>query len=125
MCSPAGWRCRAIRASCRWRRSPGNDFNLNLPRYIDSSEAEDLQDIEAHLRGGIPERDIDALEAYWQVCPQLREALFRPLRPGYLELAVAPAELKATITAHPQFAGFLAGMAQKFAGLARSRQRPS
>ena len=92
----------------------GHDYNLNLPRYIDSSEAEDLQDIEAHLRGGIPERDIDALEAYWQVCPQLREALFRPLRPGYLELAVPPAEVKATITAHPQFAGFLAGMAEHF-----------
>lgn len=92
----------------------GQGYNLNLPRYIDSSEAEDLQDIEAHLRGGIPERDIDALEAYWQVCPQLREALFRPLRPGYLELAVPPAELKATITAHPQFAGFLAGMAKHF-----------
>jgi type I restriction enzyme M protein len=93
----------------------GHDYNLNLSRYIDSSEAEDLQDIEAHLRGGIPERDIDALEAYWRVCPQLREALFRPLRPGYLELAVAPAELKATITAHPQFAGFLAAMAEQFA----------
>ena len=93
----------------------GHDYNLNLPRYIDSSEAEDLQDIEAHLRGGIPEHDVDALEAYWQVCPQLREVLFRPLRPGYLELAVAPAELKATITAHPQFAGFLAGMAEHFA----------
>jgi type I restriction enzyme M protein len=92
----------------------GHDYNLNLPRYIDSSEAEDLQDIEAHLRGGIPERDIDALEAYWQVCPQLRQALFRPLRPGYLELAVPPAELKATITAHPQFAGFLKGMAEHF-----------
>ena len=92
----------------------GHDYNLNLPRYIDSSEAEDLQDIEAHLRGGIPERDIDALEAYWQVCPQLREALIRPLRPGYQELAVAPSELKGTITAHPQFAGFLAGMAQHF-----------
>jgi type I restriction enzyme M protein len=100
----------------------GHDYNLNLPRYIDSSEAEDLQDIEAHLRGGIPERDIEALEATWQVCPQLREALFRPLRPGYLELAVAPAELKATITAHPQFAGFLAGMAEHFAAW---RQRAS
>jgi len=93
----------------------GHDYNLNLPRYIDSSEAEDLQDIEAHLRGGIPERDTDALQAYWQVCPQLRESLFKPLRPGYLELAVAPVELKATITAHPQFAGFLAGMAEHFA----------
>jgi type I restriction enzyme M protein len=94
----------------------GHDYNLNLPRYINSSEPEDLQDIEAHLRGGIPERDIDALEPYWQVCLQLREALFRPLRPGYLELAVDPAELKATITAHPQFAGFLKGMAAHFDG---------
>jgi type I restriction enzyme M protein len=93
----------------------GHDYNLNLPRYIDSSDPEDLQDIEAHLRGGIPERDIDALEAYWQVCPQLREALIEPLRPGFLELAVAPAELKATITAHPQFADFLTGMAKHFA----------
>jgi type I restriction enzyme M protein len=92
----------------------GHDYNLNLPHYINSSEAEDLQDIEAHLRGGIPQRDTDALEAYWQVCPQLREALFRPLRPGYLELAAAPVELKAMIMAHPQFAGFLAGMAEHF-----------
>ena len=38
---------------------PKNDYNLNLPRYIDSSEPEDLQDIDAHLRGGIPNRDID------------------------------------------------------------------
>ncbi len=36
-----------------------NDFNLNLPRHIDSSSAEDLQDIDAHLKGGIPNRDID------------------------------------------------------------------
>jgi type I restriction enzyme M protein len=93
----------------------GQEYNLNLPRYIDSSEAEDLQDIEAHLRGGIPESDTGALQAYWQVCPQLREVLFQPLRPGYLELAVPPAEVKATITAHPQFAGFLSGMAKHFA----------
>jgi len=51
---------------------PKNDFNLNLPRYIDSSEPEDLQDIDGHLRGGIPERDIEALESYWQIIPTLR-----------------------------------------------------
>ena len=45
---------------------PKNDFNLNLPRYIDSSEPEDLQDIDAHLRGGIPERDLDAFAADWR-----------------------------------------------------------
>jgi type I restriction enzyme M protein len=53
-----------------------NDYNLNLPRYIDGSDAEDLQDITAHLRGGIPERDIDAFDAYWRVMPSLRKALF-------------------------------------------------
>ena len=65
-----------------------NDFNLNLPRYIDSQTPEDRQDIEGHLRGGIPEADIDALHRYWEICPGLRGALVRPNRPGYLDLAV-------------------------------------
>lgn len=58
---------------------PKNDYNLNLPRYIDSTEPEDLQDIDAHLRGGIPERDLDALASYWKVMPGLRSALFAQL----------------------------------------------
>ena len=56
---------------------PKNDYNLNLPRYIDSTEAEDIQDLTAHLRGGIPERDLDALHAYWDVIPGVRAALFK------------------------------------------------
>jgi type I restriction enzyme M protein len=48
-----------------------NEFNLNLPRYIDSQEAEDLQDIEGHLKGGIPAQDVDALGCYWAVCSKL------------------------------------------------------
>ena len=59
-----------------------NDFNLNIPRYIDSSEPEDLQDIAAHLMGGIPERDVDALGAYWRVLPELAEGAFRPWPPA-------------------------------------------
>ena len=55
---------------------PSNDYNLNLPRYIDSSEPEDMHDLDAHLRGGIPNRDIDALGEYWTVFPSLRNALF-------------------------------------------------
>lgn len=62
--------------------SPANDFNLNLPRYIDSSEPEDIQDIDGHLRGGIPARDLDALANYWRVLPKVRAALFSPLPPG-------------------------------------------
>jgi type I restriction enzyme M protein len=54
-----------------------NDFNLNIPRYIDSSEVEDIQDIEAHLLGGIPQRDVDALENYWSVYPSLKNELFK------------------------------------------------
>ena len=66
---------------------PKNDFNLNLPRYIDTTEPEDLQDIDGHLRGGIPERDLDALADYWQVLPGVRAALFESAgRPGYARL---------------------------------------
>ena len=56
---------------------PKNDFNLNIPRYIDSTEPEDIQDIDGHLRGGIPNPDIDALDAYWQVIPSVRDMLFK------------------------------------------------
>lgn len=83
-----------------------NDFNLNIPRYIDTSEAEDLQDIDAHLHGGIPERDVNALQAYWEVMPNLRSALFAPQRPGYLQLKVPQAEIKPGIFAHPEFTAF-------------------
>ncbi|WQI22919.1 class I SAM-dependent DNA methyltransferase [Stenotrophomonas maltophilia] len=95
--------------------SPANDYNLNLPRYIDSTEPEDVQDIDGHLRGGIPERDLDApespLAAYWQVLPGVRAALFEPFdasggRPGYARLKPARAELKPAILGHAEFATF-------------------
>jgi len=95
---------------------PRNDYNLNLPRYIDSGEPEDIQDIAGHLAGGIPERDIAALDAYWQVMPGLRAQLFRALRPGYAQLAVEPAALKGTILAHAEFAAFRDGVAALFEG---------
>ncbi|WP_439113883.1 N-6 DNA methylase [Hydrogenophaga sp.] len=86
--------------------SDKNDFNLNLPRYIDSSEPEDIQDLAAHLQGGIPNRDLDALAAYWQVMPQLRATLFSPLRLGYSQLQQPIAEVKATILGHAEFTAF-------------------
>jgi len=91
-----------------------NEFNLNLPRYIDSSEAEDLQDIAGHLQGGIPNRDIEALERYWAVCPGLKQTLFAPNRPGYFNLAVDKAAIKTTIYEHPEFAAFIADMNAHF-----------
>ena len=90
---------------------PKNDFNLNLPRYIDSTEPEDLQDIDGHLRGGIPVRDLDALAPYWQVLPGLRAELFESVdpkgsRPGYVRLRPALAEVKTAIFGHSEFVAF-------------------
>jgi type I restriction enzyme M protein len=92
-----------------------NDFNLNLPRYIDSAQAEDRQDIEAHLKGGIPMADVEALAPYWAVCPQLKATLFRANRPGYVDLAVEASAVKATIHSHPVFKAFIARMNEHFA----------
>ena len=84
-----------------------NGCNLNLPRYIDSIEPEDLQDLDGHLRGGIPERDLDALAPYWNVMPGLRAALFEGAgRPGYWRFRDAGSEVKTVVTAHPEFIAF-------------------
>jgi type I restriction enzyme M protein len=91
-----------------------NDFNLNLPRYIDSSTPEDQQDIDGHLNGGIPEADVLALQSYWAVCPQLQSTLFKPRRPGYLDLTVQPSGIKAAIHQHPEFVAFTQTMGAHF-----------
>lgn len=84
-----------------------NDYNLNIPRYIDSSEPEDIQDLMAHLCGGIPNRDLDALDAYWQVFPSLRGALFETNgREGYSLAKVEPSAVKSAILNHAEFAAF-------------------
>ena len=80
-----------------------NEFNLNLPRYIDSQVAEDTQDIDGHLQGGIPVADIDALKEYWEVCPSLRKALFKKNRPGYFDIAVDKSAIKPAIYEHHEF----------------------
>jgi type I restriction enzyme M protein len=86
--------------------SDKNDYNLNLPRYIDSIEAEDIQDLQAHMTGGIPNRDLDALAEYWKVMPGLRDMLFKPLREGYAQLQQPLNEVKAAVLAHPEFLAF-------------------
>jgi type I restriction enzyme M protein len=94
---------------------PKNDYNLNLPRYTDSTEPEDLQDIDGHLRGGIPERDIDALDAYWQVIPEVRSTLFQTAdRPGYAHLRLPIAEVKSAILEHPEFTAFNTAVTELF-----------
>jgi type I restriction enzyme M protein len=91
-----------------------NEYNLNLPRYIDSQKAEDRQDIAGHLLGGIPLADIEALGSYWKVCPNLREQLFTLRRTAYYDLAVENTSIKATIYEHPEFVAFMDTMKTHF-----------
>ena len=92
-----------------------NDYNLNIPRYIDSSEAEDLQDIAAHLQGGIPNADIEGLSNYWTVFPSLQTQLFeRGTRTGYSQMKVAAAIVKPTIFAHPEFVAYTQAVSDLF-----------
>ena len=82
---------------------PANDYNLNIPRYIDSSEPEDLHDLDAHLNGGIPNRDIEALGAWWDHFPSLRKALFKHNRKGYSKARMDVPQVKSTILGHGEF----------------------
>lgn len=92
----------------------GNDYNLNIPRYIDSSEPEDLHDLSAHLQGGIPNADIDELADYWQVFPSIQATLFKPTRPGFSQALVKGAEVKSTLLNHPEFKAFAEHSLQPF-----------
>jgi type I restriction enzyme M protein len=83
-----------------------NEFNLNIPRYIDTQEEEDIQDLDAHLNGGIPNRDVENLNKYWEVYPSLKNELFEPLREGYSKLKPESLEVKDTIFQHPEFTGY-------------------
>jgi type I restriction enzyme M protein len=83
-----------------------NEYNLNIPRYIDTQEAEDIQDLNAHLNGGIPQKDIDALQEYWTVYPNLRKELFTQIREGYSKLNVETSAIKNTIYEHPDFTAY-------------------
>lgn len=82
---------------------PKNDFNLNIPRYIDSTEQEDIQNIDAHLNGGIPVIDIDNMSAYWEILPSLRNTLFKDARKGYLKAKIASSEIKPAIHLDAEF----------------------
>ena len=80
-----------------------NDFNLNLPRYIEAEDHEVVQDIDAHLHGGVPQHDLDQLSHIWAACPTLQSALFNTLRPGYYQLKPSAEELRNAIDNEPSF----------------------
>ena len=85
-----------------------NDFNLNIPRYIDSSDKEDIQDIEAHLCGGIPAADIDSLDVYWNELPGIKKDILKPSKrsSNYYSLNIEKDEIRNTIITHSDFNNF-------------------
>ena len=81
-------------------------YNLNIPRYIDNTEQEDLQNIDAHLNGGIPNEDIEAMLSYWDVYPSLKAELFTQKRDGFSELKIGKELIKKTIYDNLEFQNY-------------------
>lgn len=83
-----------------------NDYNLNISRYIDSGISEDLQSIEAHLKGGIPAYDVDGMERYWSVFGLLKNKLFSVLREGFYQLNVSKDGVRPLIHEDEEFSSY-------------------
>ncbi|MGI6700843.1 MAG: N-6 DNA methylase [Christensenellales bacterium] len=73
-----------------------NDYNLNIPRYVDSSEKPESWDIYASMFGGIPSKEIADFDAYWEAFPGLKEAIFSYSNGSYASLSVE--DVKKTVT---------------------------
>ena len=83
-----------------------NAYNLNIPRYIDSSEKEDIQNIEAHLYGGIPAIDIDSIPNFWKVFPNLKGEVFTEVKKGFYKLNVSKEEIRSSICNNKEFVDY-------------------
>lgn len=91
-----------------------NDYNLNIPRYVDSSEAPESWDIYASMFGGIPKKEIEELSAYWQAFPELKMALFTESSGEHVH--IVESNLKDIIKNHPNIVSFKEHYAGAFAG---------
>ena len=81
-----------------------NDYNLNIPRYVDSSEEAESFDIYALMFGGIPEYELDKLNSYWKSFPDLRSFLFKNTGNGYYTLNES--DVKKSVTEHTDVKNF-------------------
>lgn len=91
-----------------------NDYNLNIPRYVDSSERAESWDIYASMFGGIPVSEIDELDQYWSAWPGLRASLFEEDGTPYAKLAVEDA--KECVRANADVVAFCGSFAEAFDG---------
>lgn len=80
-----------------------NEYNLNIPRYIDSREKEDIQSIEAHLYGGIPADDIDNIPNFWKVFPKLKKRMFTEKSKGFYKLSVSKDDVHKIVCKNAEF----------------------
>lgn len=83
-----------------------NDYNLNIPRYVDSAEAAETWDLHATMLGGIPGSEINLLNRYWQAFPALRKTLFTNTSSHYARLAINADDVKNIITQHDEVKAF-------------------
>jgi len=93
-----------------------NGYNLNIPRYVDSSATAESWDLHATMLGGIPNNEIAELDNFWQAFPQLRSTLFTPKSAAYSELAIDKQDVNASISGHPQVIEFISAYNQAFDG---------
>ncbi len=91
-----------------------NEYNLNIPRYIDSSVPEDLQNIDAHLHGGIPAVDVNSMSKYWNLFPSLKDRLFSVMREGFYRLNVPKEEVRNIIFNDEEFSAYSDRMDEAF-----------
>lgn len=91
-----------------------NDYNLNIPRYVDSAEPPESWDIYASMLGGIPITEVDELAAYWQAFPGLRHALFTTT--GGEHVQVVGGDIQNIIDTHPDVQSFTQNYTQAFSG---------
>jgi type I restriction enzyme M protein len=92
-----------------------NDYNLNIPRYVDSSEKAESWDIYSSMYGGIPNHEIDELKEYWKAFPQLKQQLFKPISDQYSEINTT--DIKETINSSTDVQSFIKGYADKISSL--------
>lgn len=83
-----------------------NDYNLNISRYIDSSDVGDLQSIQAHIHGGIPAVDIEGLNKYWTAFKTLKDLLLKEHSQGYFALKIDKEHIRETIYNNKQFVSY-------------------
>lgn len=99
-----------------WQEIADNDFNLNIPRYIQPHDNETQHDIHAHLHGGLPAHDICAMQPYWEACPTLKATLFQPQAEGYYRLCVPKHDIATAIGGDTSYKA----QADRFASMLRA-----